>query len=107
MQFLLNVLDDQLRHGSDEEMAAVTAFNMRLRDEGKFIYANGLANPADSIVFDNRNNKGEMTKGPYVEGKEFIIGFWLLEIDNPETASEIASEASLHCNRKIELRPVL
>jgi hypothetical protein len=48
-----------------------------------------------------------LTDGPYVETKEYVVGFWIVEAPDLDVALRLAAEGSRACNRKIELRPFL
>jgi hypothetical protein len=47
------------------------------------------------------------TDGPYVESKEHIIGFWIIEAPHLDVALRLAASGSTSCNRRVELRPIL
>ena len=47
------------------------------------------------------------TDGPFVESKEHLAGFWVLEASDLDEALKLAAEGSRHCNRKVEVRPFL
>lgn len=114
MQYLVSVIDDktlrsdaELETGSatPEEMAAVTAFNERLQAAGHWVFAGGLASPDTATVIDNRGAEPVYTDGPYLESKEFLAGFWVIEAPDLDVALKLATEASKRCNRKVEVRP--
>jgi hypothetical protein len=104
MQFLLSVISDSTEPGSDAEQAAIDVFNQSLQDDGKWVFANGMFGPETSTTFDNRDDRGLVTDGPFVESKEFVAGFWIIEADDVDDARRLAAGASKACNRKIELR---
>ena len=64
MQYLISVIDDQSGSATPTEMAAIDVFNERLRGEGHWVYANGLASPSTATVIDNRGGKALLTDGP-------------------------------------------
>jgi hypothetical protein len=45
--------------------------------------------------------------GPFLESKEYLGGFWIIEAPDRDVALRLAAEGSKACNRKVELRPVL
>jgi hypothetical protein len=47
------------------------------------------------------------TDGPYLESKEYIVGFWVMEAADLDVALKLAAEGSKACNRKVEVRPFL
>jgi hypothetical protein len=116
MQYLVSVIDDMTRRSdaelengtaTEKEMAAIDAFNERLQSDGHWVFAGGLSSPASATVIDNRSGEALFTDGPFVESKEFVAGFWILEAADLDVALKLATEGSMHCNRKIEVRPIL
>ena len=107
MQYLVSVIHDQPGLATPQEMAAITAFNERLQAEGYWVFAGGLASPSTATVIDNRGGEAVFTDGPFVESKEFLAGFWILEAPDLDVALKLATEGSRACNRRIEVRPFL
>jgi hypothetical protein len=107
MQYLLSVIDDTAGLATPQEEEAIDAFNDRLRAQGHWVFAGGLASPDTATVIDNRNGAATFTDGPYVETKEHLAGFWVLEAPDRDVALALGAEGSKHCNRKIEVRPFL
>jgi len=107
MQYLISVIDDGTGLATPTEEADISAFNERLRAEGHWVFAGGLASPSEAAVIDNRNGKALFTDGPFVETKEYFAGFWIFEAPDLDAALELAAEGSKHCNRKVEVRPIL
>lgn len=107
MQYLVSVIHDQPGLATPDEMAAIDAFNDRLQAEGHWVFAGGLASPGTATVVDNRGEDAVFTDGPFVESKEFLAGFWILEAPDLDVALKLATEGSKACNRKIEVRPFL
>ncbi len=105
MQYLVSVIDDTAGLATPDEMAAIDAFNERLKAEGHWVFAGGLAAPSSATVIDNRGGEAMVTDGPFLESKEFLAGFWIIEAVDLDVALRLATEASKHCNRKIEVRP--
>lgn len=107
MKFLINVIDTATGSATADEMAAIDVFNDALITDGHWIVAGGVTPPSDATVFDNRAGAGIVTPGPLVSQPEYISGFWLIEAPDRAAAFALAQEASLACNRKVELRPLL
>src|SRR4249919_446087 len=105
MQYLLTVIADGTELAAPGEMAAIDKFNDKLRDQGYWVYANGLADPGTATVIDGRGEEPIFTDGPYLESKEFLAGFWVIEAPDADVALKLAAEGSKACNRRIELRP--
>jgi hypothetical protein len=78
-QYLMSVLDDTAGLAMAEEMAAIDAFNEQLQAEGHWVFAGGLASPSTATVVDGLDGEPVFTDGPYVESKEHIGGFWIIE----------------------------
>ena len=107
MHYLVSVIDDRTGTGTEAEMAAVGAFNERLRADGHWVFAGGLGSPDLATVVDNRGAEALLTDGPFVETKEYLAGFWILEAPDLDVALALAAEGSRCCNRRVEVRPFL
>src|SRR3954451_22173933 len=107
MQYLVSVIADTAGLATPDEMAAINAFNDRLQAEGHWVFAGGLAAPSSATVIDNRGGEAMFTDGPFVESKEYLAGFWIMETPDLDVALKLAAEGSKACNRKIEVRPLL
>jgi hypothetical protein len=108
MQYLVSVITDSTDLATPEEEVAIDVFNDRLRAEGHWVFAGGLGGPDTATVIDNRESGAVLfTDGPFVESKEFLIGFWIIEAADLDVALELAAEGSKACNRKVEVRPFL
>lgn len=114
MQYLLSVFGpaEMSEFGTypDKEtmvkaMADTGAFNERLQAEGYFVYANGLASATTATVVDGRGDSPLFTDGPYLESKEYIGGFWIIEAGDLDQALALAAEGSKACQGKVEVRP--
>ena len=96
-------------------MAFMHSFNTELTQAGEFVGGEGLAAPGEARVI--RAGKGGapvVTDGPFPEAKEFLAGYWIVEVDTPERAYEIAAQASaapgkggVPLNMPIEVRQVM
>ena len=106
MQYLVSVIDDTPRSATASEMAAIDAFNDRLMADGHWVFAGGLDAPSAATVIDNRGDEAMFTDGPFLESKEFLAGFWVIEAPDLDVALKLAAEGSRHCNRKVEVRPL-
>ena len=107
MQYLLSVIHDSADLASPEEDAAIDVFNARLQAEGHWVFAGGLNAPSTATVIDNRGSEALFTDGPFLESKEFLIGFWIIEAPDLDVALRLAAEGSKACNRRVEVRPFL
>ena len=107
MQYLISVIDDGTGLATPTEEADIHAFNDRLRTEGRWVFAGGLGSPDPATVIDNRGGEVVFTDGPFVESKEYLAGFWVIEAPDLDVALELGAEGSRSCNRKVEVRPFL
>jgi hypothetical protein len=107
MRYLVSVIDDTTGLATPDEMTAIDAFNDRLRADGHWVFAGGLAAPSTATVIDNRGGTLIFTDGPFLESKEYLAGFWIIEAADLDVALKLAAEGSKHCNRKVEVRPFL
>jgi hypothetical protein len=81
-----------------EEFQAHVAFMQRLNREltesGELVGAEGLAPPSEARLVRAGGNGVPVTDGPFAEAKEFLAGYWLVDVDTPERAYQIAAQAS-------------
>jgi hypothetical protein len=109
-QYLMSVLHDETIGpvtATAAEDAAIDVFNERLRADGNWVFAGGLASPGSATVVDGRHGEPVFTDGPYIESKEHVVGFWIIEAPHLDAALRLAAEGSRSCHRRIELRPFL
>jgi hypothetical protein len=107
MQYLFSVIHDGAGLTTATEEADIDAFNDRLQAEGYWVFAGGLGSPDPATVIDNRGDEVVFTDGPFVESKEYLAGFWIIEAPDLDVALKLAAEGSKACNRKVEVRPFL
>ena len=106
-QYLISVLHDTSDVATAEEMAAIDTFNERLQAERHWVFAGGLASPSTATVVDGRGGEAVFTDGPYLESKEYVAGFWIIEAPHFDVALRLAAGGSRSCNRRVEIRPFL
>ena len=96
-------------YGSKEEMeeafAATGAFNDKLQADGYGVFAGGLHPASTATVVDGQGETPVMTDGPYLETKELIGGFWVIDAPDLDVALALAAEGSRACRGKVEVRP--
>jgi len=56
-------------------------------------------------IYDGRGEEPIFTDGPFLESKQYLAGFWVIEASNLDVALKLAVEGSKVCNRKVEVRP--
>ncbi|GAA4348048.1 YciI family protein [Angustibacter luteus] len=89
----------------NQAMADTGAFNERLQEQGYWVYANGLEAATTATVVDGQNGEPVFTDGPYLESKEYLGGFWIIEAPDLDVALKLAAEGSKACRGKVEVRP--
>jgi hypothetical protein len=82
------------------------AWGQRLHDEGKFVGSNKLENETGRILRTNGGGKVQVTDGPYVETKELIGGYYLIEAASYEEAVEQCRDHPHLTHGTIEIRRV-
>jgi len=96
-------------YGSKEEMekafADTGAFNDRLRADGYWVFAGGLEPVSTATVVDGQGEQPVVTDGPYLETKEALGGFWVIDAPDLDVALRLAAEGSKACRGKVEVRP--
>lgn len=96
-------------YGSQEAMeaafAATGAFNDQLQADGYWVFAGGLKPASTATVVDGQGEKPVVTDGPYLESKEVLGGFWIIEAPDLDVALRLAAEGSKACGGKVEVRP--
>ena len=105
-QYLMSVLNVTDVLATDDEMAAIDVFNEQLQADGNWVFAGGLGAPGTATVVDGRDGEPVFTDGPYLESKEHIVGFWIINAPDLDAALRLAGQASKACNRRLELRPL-
>ena len=87
--------------------AAVRAVEAEGRRAGVWVFAAGVGAPSTATVIDNRGGASVVTDGPFVESKEYLAGFWVIDAPDLDMALKLAAAGSRACNRKVEVRPLL
>jgi len=86
-------------------MADVDAFNEELRASGSWVFAGGLHPIESSTTVDARGEKPLVTDGPFSESKEYLGGFWIIEVADLDAALDWATRGSAACAGPVEVRP--
>ena len=96
-------------YGSEEDMqeafAATGAFNDKLRADGYWVFAGGLEPVSAAAVVDGQGETPVVTDGPYLEAKEALGGFWVIDAPDLDVALKLAAGGSRACRGKVEVRP--
>ena len=111
-QYLIAVYDqpetrDRPREEMEEIFAAVDVVNHKAMDTGIFVFAGGLHPQSATTTVDPRSGKPELSDGPYLESKEYLGGFWVIDVPDLDAALNFAREASLACRQPLEVRPFM
>src|SRR5687767_11122775 len=87
--------DDRRSSWSPEDFQAHVGYMMRLdqalTDAGERVDGQGLAAPGEARLVRAGKDGAPVTDGPFAEAKEFLAGYWIVEVDSPERAYEIAA----------------
>jgi hypothetical protein len=84
---------------------AVDRFNQKLKAEGAWVFAGGLQPVETTTTVDNTGAEMIVSDGPYVESKEWLGGFWVIEAPDLDAALKWAAEGSKACAGRVEVRP--
>jgi len=109
---------DEYAKWSQEDLqrniAFMRAFSKELRDAGVFVATEGLDWPNEAKTVRAGKDGEPVTDGVFPESKEFLSGYWIIEVESPEQAYKIAARASAApgpggkpVNMPIEVRRVL
>jgi hypothetical protein len=98
----------------EAHIAFMHRYNKDLIEAGEFVGAEGLASPGEAKRVHAGTDGQPVTDGVFPESKEFLAGFWIVEVDRPERAYELAAKASAApgpggapLNMPIEVRQVM
>jgi len=93
---VLNINPDVLSALTEDEQQAIFSghekFLATVTESGEFHSTVALAEPAKSAVVKVRDGVPAVTDGPFLESKEFLAGYYLLECETPERAYELAAQ---------------
>jgi hypothetical protein len=83
---------------SKEELQAnvafMRAFSKELKESGVFVASEGLSWPHEARLVRAGSNGEPVTDGVFPESKEFLAGYWIVDVDGPEQAFAIAARLS-------------
>ena len=90
------------------------SFIKKLGDAGELVAAEGLAGPDQAKRVRAGNDGKPITDGVFPESKEFLVGYWIIDVESTERAYQVAAEASAApgkdgrpLNMNIEVRQVM
>ena len=95
-------------------IAFMIGLNKDLRESGELVSAEGLADPKQAKVVRAGKDGAPITDGVFPEAKEFLAGYWIVDVENTERAYAVAARASTApglggtpLNMAIEVRQVM
>jgi hypothetical protein len=112
MKYLLMIYGNQEKWESlpqdelQELIAKQDAFNQRYRDTGELLGAYGLGDAAEAKLIRRVKGAPVVTDGPYLETKEYMASFYLLDVVDEARAREIAADMPSADVDPVELWPV-
>ena len=113
MKYMLIIYGNQELWSSIEpaefakEIAAFDAFNKKYYDSGELLGAYGVADAAATKLVRLADGQPAVTDGPYLETKEYLASFWLLDCESEERAQQIAADMPFADTDPVELWPIL
>jgi len=79
----------------DGHMAVLQKINKELTESGEFVTTQGLAGPQDAKVVRGEKSGMPITDGVFAESKEFLLGYWIIDVKSPERAYAIAAQIAV------------
>lgn len=76
----------------EAHFAFMETFTEKLRTAGEFVLAEGLASPVQAKAVRTGKDGKPVTDGVFPETKEFLAGFWIVDVEKPERAYQLAGE---------------
>ncbi len=102
------------REDFEAHIAFMRRLNTELTEAGEWVDAQGLAPPGQATLVRAGTDGAPMTDGPFPAAKDFLVGYWIVDVDRPERAYAIAAKASAApgpggapLNMPIEVRQVM
>ena len=83
------------RRDLEAHIGFMKAFGRKLQDQGELVGAEGLAGPDQARLVRAGPDGAPITDGVFPETKEFLAGYWIVDVESPERAYRIAAEASM------------
>jgi hypothetical protein len=78
----------------EAHMLVLGRINQELTESGEFMATQGLAEPREAKVVRGEKNGMPVTDGIFPESKEFLLGYWIVDVASPERAYAIAARIS-------------
>lgn len=110
MRYLLLIYNNPTKPATEAELEALTRGHTdlyrELADAGVVVSSAALAAPPVAATVQVRDGVPAVTDGPYLEAKEYLAGYYLVECDTIEHAIEIATRIPCGVYGTVEVRPV-
>jgi len=90
-----------------KEIAAFDVFNKKYYDSGELLGAYGVADATATKLVRLADGQPAVTDGPYLETKEYLASWYLLDVDSEERALEIAADMPAAKSMPVEVWPIL
>jgi hypothetical protein len=110
-KYMVLIYDDEQKwidgaEGTKEAMAGHSEF---WTGYGDSIVAGDALQPTSTATSLRKDDAGtvQVTDGPFVETKEWVSGFWVIDAPDLDVALRLAAEGSHACGRRVEVRPFL
>lgn len=110
---LMQVDPDALAALTEDQQQAIgdghAKFIAQTKESGEFVFTQALGEPSQTTTVRGRNGKPEITEGPFAETKEFLGGYYLIDVESQQRAVELAQQipdASID-GLALEVRPVM
>ncbi|MDE3723096.1 YciI family protein [Nocardiopsis sp. N85] len=94
MRYMMSIMSDPQAEANvemnPEIFAAMAAYNEELVKAGVLLAGDGLAPSTEATRVTFSDGRARVTDGPFAEAKEFIAGYWIIQVSSPEEAVEWA-----------------
>lgn len=107
-QYMLSVYmagDPPSAEEMEQSYKDVDVVNQELKDAGAWVFAGGLHPATTATVVKAQGGEVVTTDGPFVETKEVLGGFWIIQADDLDAALAWARKATVACRGPVEVRP--
>lgn len=91
----------------DELTRQAEALHKEITESGELVVGAALADPVNTKTMRVRDGVPATTDGPYLEAKEQLAGYFVVDCDSPERATEIASRFPDARFAAVEVRPIM
>ena len=97
--------EDMSPEAMDVIYKQVDVFNAEVKAAGAWVFGGGLHPASSATVVRAESGDPTIIDGPYLETKEQLGGFWILEAEDLDAALALATKASAACQGAVEVRP--